>query len=104
MSMYAIIESGGKQFRVEKGDKIEVELLTTNDDGIVDFKVLFINNGSGIKIGKPYISDGAVRGKFIENVRGEKKIAFKYKQRKNYRRKVGHRQNYSKFEIIEIAG
>jgi large subunit ribosomal protein L21 len=102
--MYAIIESGGKQFRVTKGDKIDVELLKINDDGIVEFKVLFINDGSNIKIGKPYISNGIVRGKFIENIRGPKVIAFKYKQRKNIRRKVGHRQDYSKFEIIEIAG
>lgn len=100
--MYAIIESGGKQYRVAKGDVIDVELLKHNEDDSVEFKVLFVNNGSSVKIGNPYLA-GTVRGKFLEYVRGPKVIAFKYKQRKNIRRKVGHRQDYSKIEITEIA-
>jgi large subunit ribosomal protein L21 len=102
--MYAIIESGGKQYRVEKGDVIDVELLNLKDEGSVEFKnVLFINNGSAAKIGNPYLQ-GAVRGELLGEVRGPKVIAFKYKQRKNIRRKVGHRQRYSRVKITEIVG
>ena len=103
--MYAIIESGGKQYRVEKGDVIDVELIKAESGEAVEFKnVLFIHNGSEAKIGAPYLKEGVVHGKFIQKVRGPKVIAFKYKRRKNIRRKVGHRQNYSRVEITEIAG
>lgn len=102
--MYAIIESGGKQYRVEKGDVIEVELLNLKDSGSVEFKnVLFINNDSATKIGNPYLQ-GTVRGELLGEIRGPKVIAFKYKQRKNIRRKVGHRQRYSRVKITEIVG
>jgi large subunit ribosomal protein L21 len=103
--MYAIIETGGKQYRVEKGDIIDVELLGSNSGGKVEFKhVLFINNGSAVKIGNPHIAKGAVQGELVQEVRGPKVIAFKYKQRKSYRRKVGHRQRYSRVKITEIVG
>lgn len=103
--MYAIIETGGKQYRVQKGDVIDIELLKDYKEGTIEFKnVLFINNGSTALIGNPYLAKGVVRGKFLEEVRGPKVIAFKYKQRKNIRRKVGHRQDYLRVEITEIAG
>lgn len=103
--MYAIIETGGKQYRVQKGDVIEVELLKAQEDKTIEFDhVLFINNGSNVTVGKPYVAGGVVRAKLLGEVRGPKVIAFKYKQRKNIRRKVGHRQDYLKVEITEIAG
>lgn len=101
--MYAIIETGGKQYRVEKGDIIDVELLGTEKGSKVEFKsVLFINTGSSTKVGKPHVDGTVVIGELMQEVRGPKVISFKYKKRKNYRRKVGHRQNYSRVKITEI--
>lgn len=103
--MYAIIETGGKQYRVEQNDIIDVELLQDTPDGKIEFKnVLFVGNGADMKMGAPYISEFAVKAELIGEVRGPKVIAFKYKKRKRYRRKVGHRQNYSRVKITEIAG
>ena len=103
--MYAIIETGGKQYRVQKGDVIDIELLKDLEGDSIELKnVLFINTGSDVKIGKPYIQEGVVRARLIQEVRGPKVIAFKYKQRKNIRRKVGHRQDYLRVEITEIIG
>lgn len=103
--MYAIIETGGKQYRVEKGDVIDVELLDLENEQKIQFKnVLFLNNGSAIKLGKPHINGCSVQGELVQEVKGPKVIAYKYKQRKNYRRKVGHRQKYLRVRITEIKG
>ena len=102
--MYAIIETGGKQYRVQKGDVIDVELLDTSAQGIVDFShVLFVNDGTAIKVGNPYVKAGLVRAEFLQEIKGPKEIAFKYKRRKRIRRKVGHRQRYSRIKITEIV-
>ena len=101
--MYAIIESGGKQYRVEQGDIIDVELLEADAGQTIAFKhVLFLNTGNGTKIGSPHIPGAIVHGEFVEEVKGPKVIAFKYKRRKPIRRKVGHRQRYSRVKITEI--
>ena len=101
--MYAIIETGGKQYRVEKGDVIDVELLDAKPGEKVEFKnVLFVNNAGAPKIGKPNIAKSAVVGELMQEVKGPKEIAFKYKQRKPFRRKVGHRQRYARVKITEI--
>ena len=101
--MYAIIQTGGKQYRVAKGDVIDVELLDADANGQIEFKqVLFINNGSSIKIGTPHLSS-VVKAELVDYVRGPKVIAFKYKQRKNVRKKVGHRQNYARVKITDIV-
>jgi len=101
--MYAIIQTGGKQYRVEKGDVIDVELLGIDAKGAVEFKeVLFINDGKAVKIGSPVLDKCVVRGEVVGEVKGDKTIAFKYKRRKNYRRKVGHRQPYSRVKITAI--
>jgi large subunit ribosomal protein L21 len=103
--MYAIIETGGKQYRVEKGDIIDVELLDAKAGEKVEFAhVLFINNAGAVKIGNPHIAKSAVQGELMQEVKGPKEIAFKYKQRKPFRRKVGHRQRYARVKIIEIIG
>ncbi len=102
--MYAIIESGGKQYRVEKGDVIDVELLEADNDGKVKFgNVLFLHDGKAVKVGQPNINKCAVHGELVKEVKGPKVIAFKYKLRKTERRKVGHRQRYSRVKIMEIA-
>jgi large subunit ribosomal protein L21 len=103
--MYAIIETGGKQYRVEKGDVIDVELLDEAAPGTeVAFKhVLFFNNGAAIKVGRPHVSGSFVKGELMQEARGPKVVAFKYKRRKSIRRKVGHRQRYSRVKIIDIV-
>ncbi len=99
--MYAIIETGGKQYRVEKGDVIDVELLDIEGDKIEFKNVLFLNNGSAT-VGLPHVAGCVVVGELLQEVRGPKVVNFKYKKRHNYRRKVGHRQNYLRVKITEI--
>ncbi len=103
--MYAIIETGGKQYRVEEGDTIDVELLRSEAGSKVEFtNVLFLNTGSASKVGTPYVAKSVVQGEMLQEAKGPKVIAYKYKQRKPYRRKVGHRQRYSRVKITEIVG
>ena len=102
--MYAIIQTGGKQYRVEKGDVIDVELLEDAKNGKVSFgEVLFLHTGKAAKVGTPHVQKCTVEGELLEEVRGPKVIAFKYKERKTIRRKVGHRQRYSRVKITEIV-
>lgn len=102
--MYAIIETGGKQYRVEKGDVIDVELLNTAEKNVEFSNVLFINNGTNVKLGNPHIAKSLVKAELMQEVKGPKVVAFKYKQRKGIRRKVGHRQRYSRVKITDIVG
>lgn len=101
--MYAIIETGGKQYRVEQGDVIDVELLGCEAGNEVEFNnVLLISSNDAIKVGAPNVAKSIVRGEFLQEVKGPKVIAFKYKKRKPFRRKVGHRQKYARVKITEI--
>lgn len=103
--MYAIIETGGKQYRVEKNDVIDVELLKEQPGASIEFKnVLFLTDGKNAKVGAPYVAKSLVKGELLADVKGEKVISFKYKQRKGVRRKVGHRQKYHRVKILEIIG
>lgn len=99
---YAIIETGGKQYRVSEGDEIDVELLHT-DKAVKFDKVLFVTDGTTPRIGEPHINQCAVHAEIVGEVKGPKVVAFKYKKCKNYRRTVGHRQKYSRVKIIKIA-
>ena len=100
--MYAIIETGGKQYRVEEGDELDVELLKTGTDVKFD-KVLLICDGTTPKIGAPHVPHCSVHAVILGETKGPKVIAFKYKRCKNYRRTVGHRQKYSRVKITKIA-
>ncbi|MGH7889313.1 MAG: 50S ribosomal protein L21 [Thermodesulfobacteriota bacterium] len=103
--MYAIIETGGKQYRVEKDEVINVELLEAEKGKPVEFKnVLFLSDGSKFKVGTPYVAKSSVKGELVDEVKGSKVISFKYKKRKGVRRKVGHRQKYHQVKITEIVG
>ncbi|MDB4941698.1 MAG: ribosomal protein L21p [Labilithrix sp.] len=103
--MYAVIKTGGKQYRVAQGDKLRVEKLAGNvGDAISLSEVLLIGSGDGIKIGKPVVGGAKVEAKIIGQDRGEKIIVFKFKRRKNYRRKSGHRQPFTALEITSVAG
>lgn len=101
---YAIIETGGKQYRVEENDIIDVERIPSVQ-GPIEFKnVLFFNNGVQSKVGTPYVPESVVQGELLGEAKGKKEISFKYKQRKGVRRKVGHRQKYHRVKITKILG
>ena len=101
--MYAVIETGGKQYRVSEGDVIYVEKLDLEQDAEVVFdKVLLIGGDDSVKVGAPMIDGAAVSGKVIKNGKAKKVIVFKMKPKKGYRKKQGHRQPYTKVEIGKI--
>lgn len=105
MAKYAIIKTGSKQYQVSPGDVIDVELLEGEKGSIIQFMdVLFLQNeNTKAKIGNPTITGAVVIGEVIDHVRGPKVIAYKYKQRqRSTRRKVGHRQNYTRIKITEV--
>ena len=102
--MYAIIETGSKQYRVQPGDVITVEKLNAEvGDEIKLDKVLVMGEGENAEVGTPYL-DAAVTAKVVENGKGKKVIIYKYKAKKDYRKKQGHRQPFTKLEILEVGG
>ncbi len=101
--MYAIIETGGKQYRVENGDVIFVEKLNAAEGEEVTFdKVIAVKNTT-LKVGKPYVKDAFVKGTVVKNGKGKKITVFTYKPKKGCARKMGHRQPYTKVQITEIG-
>ncbi len=103
--MYAVIETGGKQYRVQNGDQICVEKLNVENGAAVVFdKVLVCGEGADIKVGAPYLEGITVEGEAVESGKGKKVVIFKYKAKKDYRKKQGHRQPYTLVEITAIAG
>lgn len=97
--MYAIIETGGKQYKVEGGDVIFVEKLEAEEGTTVDFKVVAMSNDNGINFGTPYLENVTVSGKVLKTGRGKKITVFTYKPKKSSKRKMGHRQPFTKVEI-----
>ncbi|MBP3816459.1 MAG: 50S ribosomal protein L21 [Firmicutes bacterium] len=103
--MYAILETGGKQYRVAEGDVITVEKLPGEAGDVIEFdKVLLISDGGEVKVGSPYIDGAKISGEIIETGKGKKVIVFKYKSKKDYRRKQGHRQPFTSVEITSLTG
>ncbi len=101
--MYAIIESCGKQYKVSEGEVVFFEKLDTEVEKKVTFeKVILVSDGEKIEVGNPYVKGIKVEGKVVAHGKGKKIIVFKYKAKKNYRRKQGHRQPYTKVEITSI--
>lgn len=99
--MYAIIQTGGKQYKVAKDDVIDVELL--GEDKKVSFKeVMLFNDGKKVEVGTPHVKGCVVKAEVLEETKGPKVIAFKYKKRKSSSTKIGHRQKYSRVKITEI--
>ena len=102
--MYAIIETGGKQYRVTEGDEIRIEKINVADGEQVTFdKVLVLGDGAEAKVGAPYVEGAAVYGDVVETGKGQKVIIFKYKAKKDYRKKQGHRQPYTLVKITGIS-
>lgn len=100
--MYAIIETGGKQYKVCPGSIIYTELLDASEGSEVSFKTLAKADDENFVFGAPYL-DSVVNAKILKNGKRKKVVVFKYKAKKNYKRKRGHRQNYSKVEITSIS-
>ncbi len=101
--MYAVIETGGKQYKVETGDVIRVEKLNAEEGAEVTFdKVLMAVDGSDVKVGAPTVEGAAVTAKVLGNGKAKKVVVFKMKRKKNYRRKKGHRQPFTKVEITAV--
>ena len=101
--MYAIIETGGKQYKVEAGDVLFIEKLDVEADSEITFdKVIAVGADDGIKVGAPYVDGASVSAKAIKNGKGKKIVVFTYKPKKNAKRKKGHRQPYTKVEISSI--
>ena len=102
--MYAVIETGGKQYRVNQGDVIKVEKLTADVGQKVDFdRVLLVGEGGEVKVGSPVVDGAVVSGTVVEQDRHRKIVVFKMKRRKNYRRKQGHRQSFTGVRIETIS-
>ena len=103
--MFAILETGGKQYKVQEGDVIEVELIDKNmitkQNGVTFNTVLLIQN-KDLLIGQPYVKDGIIKAKVLEEFRAPKIIVFKKKAKKGYKKKAGHRQNLHRIKIEKI--
>ncbi len=101
--MQAIIKTGGKQYKVSEGDTIYIEKLDAKEGDEVSFDVLVTIDGDATQVGKPLVDGAVVKGKVVGDVKGQKIIVFKYKPKKNVRKKQGHRQPYTKVEIMSIG-
>jgi large subunit ribosomal protein L21 len=104
--MYAVIETGGKQYKVSEGDVLKVEKLVAEPgEKLVLDQVLMLNDDNGnLKVGEPLVAGAKITAEVIEQGRHKKIIVFKYKKRKNYRKKQGHRQAFTKIKIEKIEG
>src|SRR5579862_13848 len=100
--MYAIVKIAGKQYRVQEGDVIEVDVLHSEDKALKFDTVLLLNDGTKSHVGVPHVPKCVVHAELVGDTKGPKVIAFKYKRCKNYRRTVGHRQKYSQVKITKI--
>jgi large subunit ribosomal protein L21 len=102
--MYAVIKSGGKQYRVESGAQVRVESLTADVGAAISFEeVLLVGNGDKVKVGAPLVSGAKVKATVVAHGRGEKLKIFKLRRRKHYQKTQGHRQNYTEVRIDEIT-
>ena len=103
MKSFAVIETGGKQYKVSAGDKIKVEKVTSKEGDVVHFdKVLLKSDGADVEVGAPYLKGAEVKAKVLRQARGRKKIVFKYHSKTRYRKKKGHRQFFTEVEIQKI--
>ena len=100
--MFAVIETGGKQYKVQNGDVIYVEKLAQEENSEVKFQVVALGGENGLKIGTPYVEGASVTGKVLKNGKGKKITVFTYRPKKGSKRTMGHRQPYTKVEISAI--
>ena len=103
--MYAVIETGGKQYKVNEGDIIFVEKLEVNEgDTIVFDRVMALSTGESFEVGTPVLEGAKVTAKVLKNGKSKKIYVMKYKAKKNEKKKIGHRQPYTKVQILSIQG
>ena len=103
--MYAIIETGGKQYKVNEGDVVFVEKLDVNEGDTVTFdRVKAVSVGTEFKVGAPTVEGAVVTAEVVANGKGKKIYVMKYKSKKNEKKKIGHRQPYTKVQILSIQG
>lgn len=100
--MYAIIKTGGKQYKVAEGDVLSIEKLDAEVGAEVSFNALMVVDGAEVKVGKPVVEGASVVAKVVEHGKGPKVIIFKMKPKKDYRKKQGHRQPFTKVEILSV--
>ena len=101
--MYAVLETGSKQYRVSAGDTLEVERLSVEAGKPVTFdRVLLVSNDGNVKVGSPTVPNATVLADVVEHIRGDKKVTFKMKRRKGYHKSIGHRQELTVVKIKEI--
>ena len=102
--MHAVIKTGGKQYRVQPGDELDIEKLATEKGGEVVFdQVLAVGEGEDLKIGQPLVDGASVKANVVAHGKTKKVIVFKKKRRKGYQVKKGHRQNYTRVRITDVS-
>lgn len=103
--MYAVIASGGKQYRVQPGETLRLEKLDVEQGKHIEFTdILMIADGENVKVGTPHVAGASVKAEVLGEQKGEKLLIYKFRRRKGYRRKTGHRQKYTAVKIVEITG
>lgn len=100
---FAVIKTGGKQYKVSEGDVFDVEKITLEDGKNIDFDVLLVADGDKVEVGQPNVKDAKVKARVLSQEKADKITVFKYKKRKNYRKKTGHRQKLTKVQIEKIV-
>ncbi len=101
---YAVIQTGGKQYRVQEGTTFDVEKLDVEVDSEIQFDVLLVGEGESVRIGEPLVEGASVTAKVLAQFRGPKGIAFKFKRRKGFHKTKGFRRSLTKLEVTSIAG
>ena len=101
---YAVIKTGGKQYRVQEGTRFDVEKLDADVDSEVKFDALMVGEGESLKVGTPTVDGASVTAKVLNQYRGKKGIAFKFKRRKGYHKTKGYRRSLTTLEVTSIAG
>ena len=101
--MYAVVKTGGKQYKVTVGEKLNVEQIPAELESQVELEVLMIADGDKVTVGAPTVSGAKVVAKIVAHGRGEKVRIFKMRRRKHYQKRQGHRQNYTRIEIVSIG-
>ncbi|MBX4190162.1 50S ribosomal protein L21 [Candidatus Parcubacteria bacterium] len=101
--MFAIIKTGGKQYKVAEGDVLEVEKLSSQNGEVLFDQILLMSDGEKVTLGKPMVSGAQVTAKVLEDAKGDKKMVFRYKSKTRQRKKKGHRQPYTKVQITKIS-
>ena len=101
--MFAVIKSGGKQYRVQEGDVLRLELLESDPGDTVELPVMLLG-GDTVKVGTPFVDGASAKAEIVSQGRGDKIEVYKFKAKINYRRLIGHRQHYTEVRITEITG